>query len=202
MDTDYGATDNPDFACCIHYELYASPRTWDHAASRSHPHRRFARSGRSQHGGFEEQTHIVVTRDPVSRVTTYELAFAIVDLMGTSTEYASQFVEGLRFGFSFLVNEGSGSQAGWVSARRLDPSTCAHRAHPACAARWRHSRLRVSARRRRATTPTPSSTAGTAGRRSRPRRASWSSPRRRAGCATATARHAMRSAMARAARTA
>ena len=43
MDTDYGATDNPDFACCIHYELYASPRTWDHAASRSHPHRRFAR---------------------------------------------------------------------------------------------------------------------------------------------------------------
>ena len=66
----------------------------------------------------------MVTRDPVSRVTTYELAFAIVDLMGMSTEYASQFLEGLRFGLSFLVNEGSGSQIGWVSAHRLDPSTC------------------------------------------------------------------------------
>ena len=81
----------------------------------------------------------MVSRDGDTGVTTYELAFAIVDLLGTSTEHAGQWKEGLRFGFSFLVNEGSGAQLGWVGPT-AHPLDLRARAFPPLS----HSRRRIA----------------------------------------------------------
>jgi len=81
-------------SCCIHYERSV------------------------QDGGFVEKTQIAVLRNPVTRVTTYEVAFALEDLLGSRVEdvYDSHWREGLRFGFSFLVNDGDdkAKQQGWA----------------------------------------------------------------------------------------
>ena len=53
-----------------------------------------------------------------AQVTTYEVAFALEDLLGSRPEevYDQHWREGLRFGFSFLVNDGdeAAKQQGWA----------------------------------------------------------------------------------------
>ena len=86
-------------ACCVDYEL-------------------------SQHGGFARKTHAAVLRNEITRVTAFEVAFAIEDLVGNdlagvpneSTPTWPRWKEGLEFGFSFLINDGDNStdQQGWA----------------------------------------------------------------------------------------
>ena len=80
----------------------------------------------SQSGGFSRRTRSAVLRNPISKVTTFEVAYALDDLFagtggvqpnGALDHFAlGHWREGLRFGFSFLVNDGdeSTSQQGWA----------------------------------------------------------------------------------------
>ena len=78
--------------CCVHYELS------------------------QQQGGFARKTRAAVLRNPMTKVTTFEVGFAVVDLLGDDEERKSKWAQGLQFGFSFLVNDGDTStdQQGWA----------------------------------------------------------------------------------------
>ena len=85
------SSDRPDpNGCCVHYELSQSE------------------------GGFAQSTKAAVLRNPNSKKTNFEVAFAITDLMGS--EHRWRWGEGLAFGFSFLVNDGdeTTAQQGWA----------------------------------------------------------------------------------------
>jgi len=77
--------------CCVHYEL-------------SH-----------QEEGFFRRAKLAVLRNPAANTTTYEVAFHKTDLMGADASHLSQWAEGLRFGFSFAINDGDdeAKQNGW-----------------------------------------------------------------------------------------
>ena len=63
-----------------------------------------------------QKTRAAVLRNPISKVTTFEVAFAVGDLMGDTEEHKRRWGQGLSFGFSFLVNDGdeTTSQQGWA----------------------------------------------------------------------------------------
>ena len=82
----------PDpLGCCVSYELSQSE------------------------SGFARMTRAAVLRNPISKVTTFEVAFAIADLFAEAS-HVDHWGEGLQFGFSFLVNDGdeSTAQQGWA----------------------------------------------------------------------------------------
>jgi hypothetical protein len=78
--------------CCVHYEL-------------------------SNSGGFKKDSHIAVSRNKLSKKTTYEVAISLKDLIGVSMieSRKKDWTEGLVFGFSMLVNDGDdkAAQQGW-----------------------------------------------------------------------------------------
>ena len=59
--------------------------------------------------------HMVQDKNGVP-CTTFEVAFAVGDLMGDTEEHKRRWGQGLSFGFSFLVNDGdeTTSQQGWA----------------------------------------------------------------------------------------
>jgi len=78
--------------CCVHYELS------------------------QQVGGFFRRTKLAVLRNPMARTTTYEAAFHKSDLLGGDEGHLRQWNDGLRFGFSFVLNDGDNEarQNGWA----------------------------------------------------------------------------------------
>lgn len=79
-------------------------------------------------GVFAKKTKAAVLRNPISRVTQFEVAFALEDLIGhdDASVYAqrkSMWAAGLRFGFSFLVNDGDETTAQQGCARAREAST-------------------------------------------------------------------------------
>lgn len=61
-------------------------------------------------------TDVAVLRNHNSRRTTFEIAFDIRDLLGSNSDSLSRWKEGLRFGMSWLVNDGDdqAAQQGWA----------------------------------------------------------------------------------------
>ena len=79
--------------CCVHYE-------------------------KNNAGGFKKDSHIAVSRNKLSKKTTYEVAISLRDLIGPSavdSPHKAEWKEGLVFGFSMLVNDGDDRawQQGW-----------------------------------------------------------------------------------------
>ena len=79
-------------ACCVHYELTPNE------------------------DGFFRRTQAAVLRNPLTSTTTFEVAFEIGDLIGDGEHAREQWREGLRFGFSMLLNDGdeAAAQRGWA----------------------------------------------------------------------------------------
>jgi len=67
-------------------------------------------------GYWVRHTKVGVLRNENNKRTTFELAVAKADLIGTSKEHTDKWGEGLTFGFSFLVNDGddTSEQQGWA----------------------------------------------------------------------------------------
>jgi hypothetical protein len=83
--------------CCVHYELSQQEHT------SAHP------------DGWFGRAEVAIMRYPLSKRTTYEVAFDKENLLGDKPEHLSQWGKGLRFGFSMLVNDGdeAAEQQGW-----------------------------------------------------------------------------------------
>jgi len=65
--------------------------------------------------GWVRYTKVAVLRNENTKLTTFEAAFSKYDLMGARSEHLDHWQEGLKFGFSFVVNDGdeSAAQLGW-----------------------------------------------------------------------------------------